>query len=132
MKLSKKVIILFLLLLITIFFMQYDFFKSNSYKLPSKSITYFDANIFKMYAREYNTSIDTNPYWGFSKDIGMFSDLNETNTSSPQIEVTQKGGTNSLCIKSSCYRLLGIYQQNDEKIITLYRATCRFPQKWII
>jgi len=122
-KLSKKAIILFLLLLIAIFFMQYDFFKSNSYKLPSKSITYFDANIFKMYNKEYNTSIDTNPYWGFAKDSSMFKENNETNqtdSTSMLTKVDKKKDTNVLCITSSCYRLLGIYYNENNASITLY------------
>jgi len=120
MKPSKKVIMLFLLLLIAVFFMQYDFFKSNSYKLPPKSIKYFDANIFKMYTKEYNTSIDTNPYWGFSKDKSISNDINETNTTTILTKVEKKKGSNVLCITSSCYRLLGIYYNDKNASITLY------------
>ena len=107
-------------MLIAVFFMQYNFFTTNSYKLPPKSIDYFDKNIFDSYTKEYNTSIDTNPYWGFSKDMSMFTEDNETNTTSILTEVSKKEGSNVLCITSSCYRLLGIYYNDDNVSITLY------------
>lgn len=123
MKISRRTIIVFLLLCIAVFFMQYDFFKSNTFRLPPKSIHFFDKNIFDTYKEEYNTSIDTNPFWGFAQDMSKFKEKNETKTTILDINVTQKEGTNVLCIVNSCYRLIGIYYNNTNARITIFNKT---------
>lgn len=117
---SKQNISLLAILLLIVFYAEYEFFDSKDYKLPSKIVEEFDANIFKMYSQEYNASVDANPFWGFAKEIVVSDDVNETNTSTYQTEVTQEEGKNVLCISASCFRLLGIYHKGANLSITLY------------
>jgi hypothetical protein len=108
------------MLVFTVFYSEYEFFDSKDYNLPSKAIEEFNENIFKMYSKEYNTSVDTNPFWGFAKQIIVSDSINEASNPTCQTEITQKAGTNILCIASSCYRLLGIHYKNSKVSITLY------------
>jgi len=120
LNIKKQNLIIFLLLLITVFFLKYEFKDEGNYKLPIKNIFYIDEEVFNMYNKHYDIEKKRNIYWGFSKKISIDEVVNEKSFDADEIIVSQKEGDNVLCIESSCFRLIGIHHNAKVSSVTLY------------
>ena len=115
MKLNKKKIATIFLFVVLIVFIEYQPLKLDKFELPSKAIHNLDQELFNIHNTQYATNIDFNRYWGFAIDKIDIKVEEEV-----LFNITQPDGENILCIKSSCYRLLGIYHDKEKSVITLY------------
>ena len=115
MNINKKILSIYLAIFLFVFYNTYKSMHQNRYNLPSKAILSFTDKPFLEYQTIYSTDGDFNHYWGFPKDIATIIIKKDTNNTK-KTQVIQPNGKNILCIKKSCYSLIGIYNNQ----VTLY------------
>lgn len=120
MKINKKSILIFSILALLVTYMQCTSNRPTDYTLPNKSVLYLDETIFELYDKKFDTTKDLNRYWGFAKEKTLLEEKDFNSTKAKITQVTKDKDKNVLCIKSSCYRLLGIHNNKEKTFVTLY------------
>jgi len=126
MKLSNKVMLFYLIITLIIVYVEFNSSILKEYKLPSKSVLTLNKKIFGIYQKESSTVGNLNEIWGVSREI-IVVDTNESNLSkaSKITEVIKEKKKNVLCIKKSCYRLLGVHYNKKRAFVTLYNKNLK-------
>ncbi len=120
MQLNKKTLTISIVLILAVFFMEYDTTDTDTNKRPPKTVQALSDNIFEMFHKIYDTNNTSSIYWGFKKTKTKQEEQNTTKSNQKTFNVTKKKNENLLCIEESCYRLLGIYSKSENSYITLY------------
>lgn len=98
---------------------EYEFLNDKEYNLPPRDILVLDKSIFDLFYKKYDTTKDTNVYWGYAKAKKIQKKAKEKKAKE-KIKVVYKKDENLLCISSSCYRFLGLYYSKNTAHITFY------------
>lgn len=120
MSTNKKKILIFILLLLGVFMSEYEMIDSKKSELSSSTILYLDENLFNMFHKKYETAKDTGIYWGFEPEALEKKKKDINTTKSKLLKVNKKEMQNILCIEDTCYRLLGIYKEQNVSKISVY------------
>jgi len=115
-------ILLYLLILLLIVFFEYN--KSNN-KIQNTSVYEYKIEenkalkiLFLEYMKESNISFDIDSQWGIVKkkteEKNSTKELNVTK----EVSVTLK--ENTLCIEKNCFKLLGIFTEDNKEMASFY------------
>ncbi len=125
---NKKQLLIYISVLIIIIVNQYSLSKDIEYSKMDKEILDLNTTIITMHQIQYETDDNLDIYWNFSskKKEPVVKPIEKINNI---ISIEKIKNKNILCIEKSCYRLIGIYQQRNTLIISLYNSKLKIKLK---
>lgn len=118
MKAIKKSTFLFILIAISIVYSAIAPPDVTSFQKPPKDIAVLGEETFSLFAIRLELDREFNRFWGFNP----VEKKAEDEAQKAVVKVTNDRDKNILCIEKSCYRLIGIFQTEGEKMITLFNS----------
>ena len=119
MKTINKSILLFILIALLIIYSEIAPPDVTSFQKPPRDIATLNEDALSHFTKSLELERGFNRFWGFKPVEKKEAD---DATKKVVVKVTNDRDKNILCIEKSCYRLIGIFQTEGERMITLFNS----------